>query len=222
MSGTPDNRPPWEAGRRPTQNIPAQPQQPPQAPLPPQPYPQQPYPQGPVPMGYQQPGTYPQGQYPPPPPGYPPQSYPSGYGYPMYAQPPKSNTKTILIVVGAVIGGFFLINVILALAAIPLVSANTNEAKSSEARAALGTIKDRLRVKFIQNDNHTNTSWRLGDLINANELQGKYYGPNDYSIVSLQDNSAVFRAAANVQTTSPQVTMTITNTMTGRATVTSP
>lgn len=120
-----------------------------------------------------------------------------------------------LLIVVVIIG-------ILALAAIPLISANTNEAKSSEARAALGTIKDRLRTKYIQNDNAVNTSWAIGDLVNTNELAGKYYGAADYSQQSLAATTASYRAAANTNNTSPQVTMSITNIQTGAASLTSP
>ncbi|MCC6572542.1 MAG: hypothetical protein IT462_02010 [Planctomycetes bacterium] len=102
------------------------------------------------------------------------------------------------------------------------LSAATNEAKSSEARAALGTIKDRLRVKYIQNNNSVNTKWTLSDLVNTAELSGKYYGAADYSMTALAENTATFKAAANTQTRAPQVTMSITNIQTGAATLTSP
>lgn len=98
----------------------------------------------------------------------------------------------------------------------------SNEAKSSEARAALGTIKDRLRTKFIQNDNEVNTDWTLDDLVNVSELTGKYYHANDYCLISLAASTATFRANANTVTSSPQVTMSITNIQTGASTLTSP
>ena len=219
MSGSiPDERPPWEGARRPVQS---QPVQPPQA-MPPQPpYPQGGYPQQP-PVGYPQPMP---GQYQPPPPGYPQQGYPPpGYGpmYPPYP-PPKSNTKTILIVVGVVLGGFILVNIILALAAIPLIQSNTNEAKSSEARAALGMLKDRVRVKFINNNNRVDPRWRITDIVHPAELKGKYYGPNDYEIVGeMRNDLVVLRARANTTSGAPQVTLTMTNVGTGAATITSP
>ncbi|MCC6575295.1 MAG: hypothetical protein IT462_16085 [Planctomycetes bacterium] len=100
--------------------------------------------------------------------------------------------------------------------------ASPRESKSSEARAALGTIKDRLRVKFIQNKGKADPSWKLSDLVNTSELAGQYYGAADYSLVSLTENTAMFRAAANTNNTSPQVTMTVTNIQTGAATLTSP
>lgn len=127
----------------------------------------------------------------------------------------KGFTLIELLIVVVIIG-------ILALAAIPLISANTNEAKSSEARAALGTIKDRLRVKYIQNNNAVNTSWTIADLVNTTELTGKYYGAGDYSQSALAAATATYVAAANTNNSSPQVTMTISNIQTGAATLTSP
>lgn len=127
----------------------------------------------------------------------------------------KGFTLIELLIVVVIIG-------ILALAAIPLISANTNEAKSSEARAALGTIKDRLRAKYVQNDNAVNTSWTITDLVNTAELAGKYYGSADYSQVTLTANSASYRAAANTTTSSPQVTLTVTSVQTGAGTISSP
>lgn len=96
------------------------------------------------------------------------------------------------------------------------------EAKSSEARAALGTIKDRLRTKFLDNKNTVNITWTLSDLVNSTDVNGKWYAWPDYSLLSLTTNTAIFRAAANVNTTAPQVTMRITNIQTGEATITSP
>lgn len=97
------------------------------------------------------------------------------------------------------------------------------EAKSSEARAALGTIKDRLRTRFIQNGNRVDPHWRLADLVNVSELSGKYYGADDYVVdVPITAGGAVFRALANTATNAPQVTLTITNIQTGSATLTSP
>lgn len=127
----------------------------------------------------------------------------------------KGFTLIELLIVVVIIG-------ILALAAIPLISANTNEAKSSEARAALGTVKDRLRTKYIQNNNTVNTSWTIADLCNTSELGGKYYGAGDYSMANLTNTAATLTAAANTTTGSPSVTMSITSISSGAATITSP
>ncbi|MCC6574696.1 MAG: prepilin-type N-terminal cleavage/methylation domain-containing protein [Planctomycetes bacterium] len=120
-----------------------------------------------------------------------------------------------LLIVVVIIG-------ILAMAAIPLISANTEEAKSSEARAALGTIKDRLRAKYVQNNMTINTSWTLADIVNTTELAGKYYGSGDYSLVSLAATTATLRASANTNNQSPQVTLTISNITAGSVTLSSP
>ncbi|MCC6572655.1 MAG: prepilin-type N-terminal cleavage/methylation domain-containing protein [Planctomycetes bacterium] len=120
-----------------------------------------------------------------------------------------------LLIVVVIIG-------ILALAAIPLISANTNEAKSSEARAALGIIKDRLRGKFVTNAYTVNTSWTISDIVNTTELNGKYYGAGDYSQTALAATTASYQAAANTNNGSPQVTMSISNIQSGAGTLSSP
>ncbi|MCC6572657.1 MAG: prepilin-type N-terminal cleavage/methylation domain-containing protein [Planctomycetes bacterium] len=120
-----------------------------------------------------------------------------------------------LLIVVVIIG-------ILALAAIPLISDNTRDAKAAESRAALGTIKDRLRVKYIQNNNTVNTSWTIADLVNTTELTGKYYGGSDYSMTALTATTATFQAAANTNNQSPQVTLAVTNIQSGQGTITSP
>ena len=53
----------------------------------------------------------------------------------------KGFTLIELLIVVVIVG-------ILALAAIPLIASNTEEARSSEARAALGAMKDRARVVY--------------------------------------------------------------------------
>lgn len=120
-----------------------------------------------------------------------------------------------LLIVVVIIG-------ILALAAIPLISAHLQEAKAAEAKAALGTIKDRLRTKFVQNNNAVNTSWTLADLVNTSELTGQFYGAADYSMPALAATTATFRASANTNTGAPQVTMSVTNIQAGQGQLTMP
>ena len=131
----------------------------------------------------------------------------------------KGFTLIELLIVVVIIG-------ILALAAIPLISSNTNEAKSSEARAALGTLKDRFRVMYVNNNNLGVAAWDVASAVTVSELTGKYYAGGDYSVSTAFTATATapgtLRAAANGTTTSPQVTMAISNLGTGAATITSP
>ncbi len=78
----------------------------------------------------------------------------------------KGFTLIELLIVVVIVG-------ILALAAIPLIASNTEEARSSEARASLGAMKDRARVVYQRSPN---TTWTLATLgINATELSGSYF-----------------------------------------------
>ena len=88
----------------------------------------------------------------------------------------KGFTLIELLIVVVIIG-------ILALAAIPLITANTQEAKAGEAKAALGTIKDRMRVYYVQNNNALGAATIVTYIPQfAVELSGEYYASTDYSI----------------------------------------
>lgn len=102
----------------------------------------------------------------------------------------KGFTLIELLIVVVIVG-------ILALAAIPLIASNTEEARSSEARAALGAMKDRARVVYQR---APTTAWSLANLgIDANELAGSYFTSTSYSIGG---TGATFNAGcANVYTT---------------------
>lgn len=104
----------------------------------------------------------------------------------------KGFTLIELLIVVVIVG-------ILALAAIPLIASNTEEARSSEARAALGAMKDRARVVYQRTPN---TTWTLAALgINTTELAGSYFTSNSYTIGG---SGATFTAnCAAVYTASP-------------------
>ncbi len=138
------------------------------------------YGQGPRPMAPQYPQPM-QGQYAPgpqyAPPGYP-QYGPQGY----YPPPQKSGFPTwaIVLIVCLVIGPFLI--GILAVAAIPLIASNTDEARSSEARAALGAMKDRARVVYQRNPSARVDKYSLG--LGTTELNGSYFTDANYSVYS--------------------------------------
>lgn len=77
-----------------------------------------------------------------------------------------------------------LLAILLALAvAAPLCA--SEEARSSEARAALGALKDRLLVKYREGGGRVDTRWGIGDLLSPQEmreLDGSYFKRNDYSL----------------------------------------
>lgn len=143
------------------------------------PRPASPYPQPQFAPGQMPPRGYPQ-QFAPgqmPPPGYP-QYAPPGY----YPPPPQKSgfpVWAIVVIVGVI--GFFVLS-ILALAAIPLIATNTTEARSSEARAALGAMKDRARVVYQRTGVRNVDKASLG--IGPTELQGTYFTDADYSVTS--------------------------------------
>lgn len=127
-------------------------------------------------------------------------------------------------------GGFTLIELlivvviigILAIAAIPIIRSNTQDAKLAESRSTLGVLKDRLRTKYLDNDRTVNTSWTLADIVNTSELGGKFYGAGDYSMSNLTNSTVSFSAAANTTTDSPQTTLSITDIATGAGDFTTP
>lgn len=84
----------------------------------------------------------------------------------------KGFTLIELLIVVVIVG-------ILALAAIPLIASNTEEARSSEARAALGAMKDRARVVYQRAGAAPGNLTALG--ISTSELTGSYFNSGNYS-----------------------------------------
>jgi len=96
---------------------------------------------------------------------------------------------------------------ILALIAIPLYSANTTAAIMSEGVAGAGTIRTALRTYSAQNNTAGYTGATLptssaqGTLqIAWPDLQGKYFAPGDYSLVSVTSSTYVIKAGPPSQT----------------------
>ena len=120
-----------------------------------------------------------------------------------------------LLIVVVIIG-------ILALAAIPMITENTKDAKKAEATMYLGTIKERIRTYYMNNNNDASGIGSLGVLLDVNELQGEYYDSGDYVLVVVTVNTATIRALANVASGAPQVTLDITDIRSGLSTLSSP
>ena len=87
----------------------------------------------------------------------------------------KGFTLIELLIVVVIVG-------ILALAAIPLIASNTEEARSSEACAALGAMKDRARVVYQRTPGPIADITALG--VGAAELSGSYFAQTNYSFSS--------------------------------------
>lgn len=104
------------------------------------------------------------------------------------------------------------------------LAASRPESPGSEARAALGTIKDRVRTKFIQNNDKLDPNLRLEDLLNVVELDGQYYDRTSYGffVRSAEDKTACAYALHQFEGDGPQMVMEITNVQTGEATFSSP
>ncbi|MCC6150947.1 MAG: prepilin-type N-terminal cleavage/methylation domain-containing protein [Planctomycetes bacterium] len=77
-----------------------------------------------------------------------------------------------LLIVVSVVG-------VLSLAAVPLLASNTRDARSSEARAALGVMKDRGRAVYQRNKTVPRNLNALG--IKTSELKGTYFSHTNYS-----------------------------------------
>jgi len=83
---------------------------------------------------------------------------------------------------------------ILAAVAIPLMSGNKKRAMSTEAEAALGTIRTQLRVMYAetgtyatnQNGTALNTAGSIWQIpgVNQTDLDGKYWETNSYSFAT--------------------------------------
>lgn len=130
----------------------------------------------PKPQAYQQPAPPQYASGPMPPPGYPP------YPPPGYYPPPQKSGFPIWVIF--VILGVMAVPVlgVLALAAIPLIASNTQEARSSEARAALGAMKDRARVVYARTGSPQIDIMALN--MSAEDLNGAYFTAGDYSVTS--------------------------------------
>ena len=82
---------------------------------------------------------------------------------------------------------------ILAAVAVPIYQSNINKAKMSECDAALGTIRTSLRVSFAETGAYPNYNGAVtastGLDISTSDLQGKYFDPEDYTLVSASFDS---------------------------------
>ncbi|MEE9311189.1 MAG: hypothetical protein V3V10_02130 [Planctomycetota bacterium] len=118
----------------------------------PQNQPQQGQPQPPMPpQGQGQPHMQPQGQYQPGQQQPYPQQMPNGQ-QPYYGPPPKkSNLALILILVGVFV--FIPMVGCLGLAAIPLITENTRDARRAEGDAVAGMVKTHLRTLYSKSGN---------------------------------------------------------------------
>ncbi len=76
----------------------------------------------------------------------------------------------------------FILILICALMAAPLCANSVTFAQPSEARAAMGTIRDRLRKKFENNGNRIDPSWRLDAVVSAGEVGGTFFERSDYTL----------------------------------------
>jgi prepilin-type N-terminal cleavage/methylation domain-containing protein len=79
---------------------------------------------------------------------------------------------------------------ILAAVAVPIYQSNITKAKMSECDAALGTIRTALRISYAEHGNYpvvatgTEVTAATGLDISATDLQGTYFDPEDYTLVS--------------------------------------
>jgi type IV pilus assembly protein PilA len=93
----------------------------------------------------------------------------------------KGFTLVELLVVIIIVG-------ILSAIAVPMMRANVDKAKKSEAVAALGAIRTAERLYFTENNKYVtvaNTAWDTGSLknyINASDLIGRYFPAGCYSV----------------------------------------
>jgi len=100
----------------------------------------------------------------------------------------KGFTLVELMVVILIVG-------ILAAVAIPLMQGRINKAKWSEANATAGTIRTAVRAYVAETSIATATTNVVGALssatirsylgFNANDLDGTYFAPGDYSITAI-------------------------------------
>lgn len=111
----------------------------------------------------------------------------------------KGFTLIELLIVVVIVG-------ILALAAIPLIASNTEEARSSEARAALGAMKDRARVVYQRTPTATINKASLG--LGTTELNGSYFNDGNYTVGSTTVNAWAASCSGVYSSTPSQLTVT--------------
>ncbi|MBX3459278.1 MAG: hypothetical protein KF696_04810 [Planctomycetes bacterium] len=126
----------------------------------------------------------PQGYGPPPQQGMPPQYGPQGMppqGYHM--PPPKKGMPGWAIALIVVAVFLFLVIPVMALAAIPLITTNTAEARESEGEQILGSFKNQCRIAFAKTGQAprklTGPIDSGGTGASPPELEGKYYRAED-------------------------------------------
>ena len=111
----------------------------------------------------------------------------------------KGFTLIELLIVVVIVG-------ILALAAIPLIASNTEEARSSEARAALGAMKDRARVVYQRTPTATIDKASLG--LGTTELNGSYFNDGNYTVTATTVNAWVANCSGVYSSTPNQLSVT--------------
>jgi len=103
----------------------------------------------------------------------------------------KGFTLIELLIVVVIVG-------ILALAAIPLITSNTRDARRAEGEQMMGSLKGQARVSFAKTGTAPATLTVAG--VNAAERQGKYFNVSDTVTVVTANVSA--RLQADPATTS--------------------
>ena len=100
---------------------------------------------------------------------------------------------------------------ILALAAIPVHSGGGEDPKSSEARAALGAMKDRARVVYQRTGKVPRSIEELG--LGVTELSGSHFSAKDYSVsaTSAENWSATCVGVFSAEPTDLKLTANIVN-----------
>lgn len=104
-------------------------------------------------------------------------------------------TLVELLIVVVIVG-------ILALASVPALLTNTEDARSAEARAAIGLIRDRARIAVArQGLNNTDPGPQISDLGVGDGLDGAYFNTSDYWVSGQVDNYNI--ACANAYSEYP-------------------
>jgi prepilin-type N-terminal cleavage/methylation domain-containing protein len=112
----------------------------------------------------------------------------------------KGFTLVELMVVAVIVA-------ILAAVAIPLMTGNKRRAMATEAEAALGSVRTALRAMYAEtkayNRTPNGTTLSAGQYcyeipgVSPEDLQGKYFVSNDYTIVSISANGYQIRATGS-------------------------